>query len=146
MKLNIKNFRLDNDTTFKEFSLQYSFSVVSIQRIIVDSLFGREPNEWFNELSKQNLYLEITSNRTDGLISTMPITLAAFVSPYHRNPIFDFNNEFIIPEGNIQNNSSFVFYKDVKIELKSYNGQLRDRISLSIFYDDTPGVTQRNNE
>ena len=146
MKLNIKNFRLDNDTTFKEFSLQYSFSVVSIQRIIVDSLFGREPNEWFNELSKQNLYLEITSNRTDGLISTMPITLAAIVSPYHRNPIFDFNNEFIIPEGNIQNNSSFVFYKDVKIELKSYNGQLRDRISLSIFYDDTPGVTQRNNE
>lgn len=141
MKLNIKNFRLNNGIPIKEFLLKYSFSVISIQRIIIDSLFGKEPSEWFNELSKQNLFLEITSNRTDGLISKMPITLTAFVSPHHRNPIFDFNNEFIIPEGNIQNNSSSVFYKDVKIELKSSNGSLTDRISLSIFYEETPGVT-----
>lgn len=142
MKLDVVNFKLDKKAPTKEFSLKYPFSVVSIQRIIVDNLFGKEPNDWFQELVKQNLYLEISSNRTDGLTSSMRITLTALVSPYHRNPIFDFNNEFIIPEGNIQNNSTFLFYNRVKIELKSNNSELQDSISLSFFYEKTPGLTE----
>lgn len=148
MNPNIKTFQLDNSKKFKEFFFDYSFSLISINRIILDSLFGLEPTQWFQELRKYDYYIFITCARTDGVISTFPFMLSAHVSPYHKHPIFDFKNDFLIPDGNISNTSTRIYYNYCKIELKSrtLEQELNDAIKVTIVYEETPGVKDEKNK
>jgi len=137
-------FKIDNNNPLMEFSLLYSSSVISINKIIVDTLLDEKDDEWFYKLYKMNLYLELSGKGRCEQHIDMPVFTFMSVNPVPQKPIFTFNHDFIFPEYNIHNESETDFCKEVKIEVKPVRGQLPDNFSLTFFYDTTPGVAPKD--
>lgn len=132
---------LDLENEIQKFNFEYPFSFLSIKKIIVSSLFGKEPDEWLQEIVSKNIHLEIHLTKSDGSTLTYPIMLMSFISTMHRNPVFEFRkNEFIIPEDNLGNKSSFSpFFRQGEIRLKHKEDV--ENINLKIIYEAAPGTS-----
>lgn len=99
----------------------------------------RKDDEWFYELYKLNLYMEISGKEKCGQHIDMPVFTFMSVNPIPLKPIFIFNHDFILPEYNIHNETDD-FCKDVRIEIKPVRGNVLDEFLLSVYYEATPGV------
>lgn len=132
---------IDLENKIQKFNFEYQFSILSIKKIIISSLFGKEPDQWLQEIAIKDIHLEIYLTKSDGSTLTYPILLMSFISNMHRNPVFEFQkNEFIIPEDNLGNKSRFSpFFKHGEIRLKHKEGV--ENIKLSIIYEASPGTS-----
>ncbi len=125
------------------FNLRHSFSYIKIEKIIVLSTNTTQPTEWSNILSSLNLHLSY--DRSDRVVRKDTINLIRFLSAYHKNPVFDFENEkWEIPEENVKNISSFGNYcTKLTIELKKIS-DLNENFHVIIFFQSSPGVNVQN--
>lgn len=145
MVQDLKCFKLESKNPSKEFILHNSSSVISIRKITIDSLLDKSDDNWFCELYKMNFYLEMKGKGRFERPIDIPFFTFMSVNPIPREPIFHFNHDFIFPDYNIGNESPSDFCKEVSIEMKPIRDQLIDGISLTFFYEATPGVLIKNN-
>jgi hypothetical protein len=114
-----------------------------IEKIIVNI---SDP-DWFNIIFKYNPYLFFEYKDNKGTTYSYPLIISSLISANHRNPIFDFRGDdiMIVPYENQKNMTSLGRYVTfLSIELKFHYEHLEEikEFSLSIFYNDTPGVQQ----
>lgn len=145
MQTQYKILTLCKKTPFKDFFFSYPFAYIAINKIIIDSLFGLEPNAWFKELSDNGYFIKFTCGRTDALVNSNMSILSSYISPFHRNPIIEFEKPLIVPEANKSNSSTNIFYNYCKIELmaRTLNLELDENIKVSLYYETTPGVVEK---
>ena len=139
----MNNIVLTKEKNKQSFSLQYSFSCIKIEKIIVSL---KDP-EWFNVMQKYQPYLffEYSDNKTGSY--SYPLILSSLISAMHMNPIFDFKGDdiIVIPFENQKNMTSLgTFITKLSIELKFHYWNLEEikDFSLTIYYNETPGVQQ----
>lgn len=135
-----KFFELNEDKRSQSFSFQQSSSYISIKKLVVSSLFGMKPDEWFSKLTKSNPYLKIKCKKQSGETLEYQIMLSSLVSPYHAQPVFEFQDNFIVPEQNMLNKSAFfLHYNHATIEL-CFHGEEDLSLKLTLFYQTTPSA------
>jgi len=135
-----KFFELHKDKRTQTFSFDKSYSYISIKKIVIASLFGHKPDEWFSKLMQSNPYLKIKCSKVSGETLEYPIMIASLVSPYHAQPVFEFQGDFIIPEQNMLNKSAFfAHYNSATIEL-CFSGNEDTELKMTLLYTTTPGA------
>lgn len=135
-----KFFELNKDHRTQPFSFDKSYSYISIKKIVIASLFGHKPEEWFSKLMQSNPFLKIKCTKSSGETLEYPIMIASLVSPYHAQPVFEFQDDFIIPEQNMLNQSAFfAHYDNATIEL-CFSGKEDAELKMTLLYQTTPGA------
>lgn len=141
----MNNFTLSRGKNKKSFNLQYSFSCIMIEKIMV--IINDSDNlKWFNTILKYNPYLFFEYKDNQGTTYSYPLIISSLISANQRSPIFDFMGEeiMVVPYENQRNLTSLGrFVTFLSIELKFYYehpDEIED-FSLLIYYNDTPGVT-----
>ena len=134
---------LTKEENKKSFNLQYSFSCISIEKIMV----SLSDPDWVNIMQKYQPYLffEYKDNRTGSY--SYPLILSSLISAMHQNPIFDFKGDdiIVVPFENQKNMTSLgTFMTSLTIELKFHYWKLEEikDFSITLFYNETPGVQQ----
>lgn len=135
-----KYFELNKDKRTQTFSFDKSYSYISIKKIVISSLFGHKPDEWFSKLLQSNPYLKIKCTKSSGETLEYPIMIASLVSPFHAQPVFEFQDDFIIPEQNMLNKSAFLtHYNSATIELCFFDKEDTE-LKMALLYQTTPGT------
>ncbi|CAG0988767.1 hypothetical protein FLAV_02184 [Flavobacteriales bacterium] len=135
-----KYFELNVNKRKQTFLFQHSYSYISIKKIVISSLFGNKPDEWFSKLMQSNPYLKIKCTKSSGETLEYPVVISSLVSPFHAQPVFEFQNNFVVPEQNMLNKSSFfLHYNNASIEL-CFNGKEDTEFKITLFYQLTPGA------
>lgn len=135
-----KFFELNKDKRTQTFSFDKSYSYISIKKIVITSLFGHKPDEWFSKLMQSNPFLKIKCTKASGETLEYPIMIASLVSPFHAQPVFEFQDDFIIPEQNMLNQSAFFkHYDNATIEL-CFSGNEDTELKMTLLYQTTPGA------
>jgi hypothetical protein len=128
---------LDQTLKFTEQNLSYNFFVngntpkIIIKRIVIDSLMGQF-QQMGPKMTKLGSMLQITFYKINGLYMEAPISLNAYISPYHIQPIIDFNREF--PTRNNWNMEDINDFDSCKIEIK-YTPQPDIKLEVTILCD-----------
>jgi hypothetical protein len=135
-----KFFELNKDKRIQSFSFDKSCSYISIKKIVIASLFGHKPDEWFSKLMLSYPYLKIKCSKGSGETLEYSIMIASLVSPYHAQPVFEFQDDFIIPEQNMLNKSAFfTHYNIATIEL-CFSGNEDTELKMTLLYQTTLGA------
>lgn len=133
-------FELSNKDSKREFKFKNSYSYISIKKVVISSMYGT--NDWFNKLMALQPTLKITCYKTSGEKLSYEKSIAFLVTQDHAQPVFDFSGDFIVPEQNKFNQSSFIkHFTSASIELCS-KGNVSQDVSLTIMYDQTPGTDE----
>ncbi len=124
------------------FNLNYSFSFIRIRKIVVRATPSPAPNAWSSVLSGLNLVISYSKPNAS---RTEPFNLLSFYSPYHLQPIFEFEKEkWMFPSENVKNITSFgSFYNRLAITLEEHN-PIPSNAVITIFYDASPGAIIQN--
>lgn len=143
--MQIENFfDLNSEKRTQLFSFTHSYSYISIKKIVIASLFGHKPDEWFSKLMQSNPYLKIKCSKSSGETLEYPIMISSLVSPFHAQPVFEFQDDFIIPEQNMLNKSAFFsHYNNATIEL-CFSGNEDAELKMTILYQTTPGADAKS--
>jgi hypothetical protein len=136
-------FELSKDKRKQEFSFDKSYSYISIKKVIVASLFGLNPNDWFAKLMQLNPYLKITCTKSSGEKLGYSMVIPNFVSPYHAQPVFEFQGDFIIPEQNKLNDSAFFSHFNNAIIELCYSDNEGADLKMTFIYQLTPGANAK---
>lgn len=135
-----KFFELNKDHRIQQFSFDKSYSNINIKKIVIASLFGHKPDEWFSKLMHSNPFLKIKCSKSSGETLEYPIMIASLVSPNNAQPVFEFQNDFIIPKQNMLNQSAFFkHYDNATIEL-CFSGNEDTEFKMTLLYQTTPGA------
>jgi hypothetical protein len=138
-----KFFELNKDHRAQQISFDKSYSYISIKKIVITSLFGNKPDEWFSKLMQSNPFLKIKCAKSSGETLEYPIMIASLVSSYHIQPIFEFQDDFIVPEQNMLNQSAFfAHYDNATIEL-CFSGSEDTELKMTLLYQTTPGANAK---
>lgn len=133
MKRN-QEFRLDNAKSMQTFSLSQPGDSVVIHKIVILSLSGvKKPNDWFQELCKQDLNLKMTYSDGRGLKTEYTLHLVPLVSPNHARPVFD-ERRIHLPLAEDMHN----VYTKATVEIFSETPEVPFEVSFT--YDATPEV------
>lgn len=136
-------FELSKIKRTQSFALDHTYSYISVKKIVINSLFGHKPDEWFSKLMQANPYFKITCSKASGEILEYPVILASLVSPFHAQPVFEFQDDFIVPEQNMLNKSAFfLHYTKASIELCFY-GNEDPELKITLLYQPTPGANAK---
>ncbi len=128
---------LNQTLKFTEQNLSYNFFVsgsspkIIIKKIIVDSLMGQF-QQMGPKMTKLGPMLQITFYKINGLYMEAPISLNAYISSFHIQPIIDLNREFPT-----RSNWRMVYINDFdscKIEIK-YTPQPDIKLEVTILCD-----------
>jgi len=135
-----KIFELSTDKRTQTFSFDKSHSYITIKKIVISSLFGHKSAEWFSKLMLSNPFFKIKCTKSSGETLEYPIMIASLVSPYHAQPVFEFQDDFIIPEQNMLNQSAFFkHYENGTIEL-CFSGNEDTGLKMTLLYQTTAGA------
>jgi Fic family protein len=81
----------------KEFILKNQASFIEIKKIILQPLFSwKHPDEWAAKLAQNNFFIKITCSMNSGVMASTQYPILA--SPYHYQPVFEFQPAISIPE------------------------------------------------
>lgn len=139
-------FELSETRKTQVFSFKNSYSYISIKRIIISSLLGLPPDEWFSKLTELGLHLKITCTKNNGEKFEYPVYLQSHISPYHAQPIIEFIGNFIIPEQNKINISAFLEHFNKAVIELSYKDNVAPKVGLTFVYEKTPGAEAKADE
>ena len=132
-------FTLTISNPHKSFFFDFSFSYIKILRIEFPNLIGKNPNDWYPQVSKLSLlftYLDKSGKKTG-----FPIDLSSQMRLDQWNPIIE-PNEFVVPEENRGNTTSLGNYvTELNIELQCRDNNYKDA-EVRIFFEQTPGVRE----
>ena len=91
--------RFTNTERSKQFLLEYDGSFVEIKKIILIPKFDwATPDEWVAKLISEELYIQISSTNSKGVLVTQPYVLASFNNPYLFQPVFTLSQPINIPK------------------------------------------------
>lgn len=133
-------FELNKNKRTQTFAFDKSYSYISIKKIAITSLFGQKADEWFSKLMQSNPFLKIKCTKESGETLEYPIMISSLVSPFHSKPVFEFQEDFIIPEQNMLNQSAFFkHYENATMEL-CFSGNEDTELTMTLLYQATPGA------
>ncbi len=135
-----KTLKLNTTNPKIEFKLFYSFSYISIKKIIVH--FSKNSDKWFDLLHKSSLQLYIQYKDRQSVSKSFPLLLITLISAQHKNPTFELSGN-IIPYENYKNMTSLGNYvTELSIEMRydKNNIDIDNQIEITLIYKETPGV------
>lgn len=129
-----KFFDLNNNHRTQQFSFEKHYSYISIKKIVITSLLGYKPDEWFSKLKQSNPFLKIKFTNSRGETLEYSIVIASLVSSYHAQPVFEFQDNFIIPAQNM-----LTYYNNATIDLCFFGDEDTD-LKMTLLYQTTLGA------
>jgi hypothetical protein len=98
-------------------------------------------------LENNNPSIEFSLQYPSSIISIQKISIVNLLDrmdPVPFKPFYTFNHDFVIPGYNLRNKSEKDFCKEIKIELMPIREELTGGLSLTFFYEATPGVVPKD--
>jgi hypothetical protein len=134
----IANFEINLNEIKPEahFTFTRPNSSIFITRIIINSLLGQGPG-WAQKLNRLSPFLEISFSKGDRFLPDREISLDAYITSYHHEPVIDFNKEF----PNKDNWSADDIHNFLSCRIKlSYKPQNDVKPDITIFCETSRGV------
>lgn len=130
--LSTKKGKKDKRIVFK---LETQNDFIAITKSYIPTLFGKKPNDWFEELMKNDIYFQVTLTKAanEGTIRYVAKHFQNLVSPYHAQPVFE--DYLLYPAGDkITDNST--------LEIEVFSKVPNNEFEVQFHYDATKGVSR----